>query len=92
MTQLRFHGLLAKVKEQGKQKPNMWLLTRRAGDFLNGRKRVPAYVYTQNNKVIDRAMKKVTRKDFKILSDFNLTYEIIENKVVSLFPIQEKLI
>ena len=90
ITQLRFHGMLAKVKgENGHQLPGMWCLTSRAGAFLKGEQRVPAYVYTMNNKVIGHAIdddipekdKWKARDDYKVLYAFRATYEIVNYQV-----------
>ncbi len=54
-TQLRYFGLLQKVRnEKGKHRSGMWLITRNGGDFIHGRKVVYYYVWTMNNRVIDR--------------------------------------
>ena len=54
-TQLRYLGLLQKVKnEKGKHKSGQWLITKRGSDFLHGRKAVPYFVWTMNNRVIPR--------------------------------------
>lgn len=83
MTQLRFHALVAKVKnDKGKQVGNMWLVTRRGAQFLKGEIKVPKHVYTQDNKVIDHSPETVSKQDFKVLDDFRPTYEIIEDKIV----------
>lgn len=77
MTQLRFHALIAKVKEDGKQKPNMWLITRRGSQFLKGNISIPAYVYTRANTIIGHAEEQLHKRDFKILSNFEPTYEVV---------------
>lgn len=85
LTQLRFHALITKVKnEKGKHIPATWLITKRGVDFLHGRIVVPAYVVTQDNKVIDHASERVHRRDFKILKDFQATYEIVGSKIIKL--------
>lgn len=82
MTQLRFHGMIAKVKNvRGKQVGNHWLITDRAGKFLRGEIKVPAYVLTEQNKVIGHSPEFVYIKDFRILDDFRATYEIIGGEI-----------
>lgn len=82
MTQLRFHGMIAKVRnEAGKQVGNHWLITDRAGKFLRGEIGVPTYVLTKQNKVIGHAPTFVYLKDFRILDDFRATYEIVGGKI-----------
>lgn len=83
VTQLRFHGLLAKAKnEHGKQRPNMWILTRRAAEFLNNKKGIPSKIKVRDNKVIATWPEMVTMKDFRVLDDFSATYEIIDGEFV----------
>ncbi|MFA4833605.1 MAG: hypothetical protein WC619_02015 [Patescibacteria group bacterium] len=82
LTQLRFHGLVAKVKNAfGKQVPNTWLITERGADFLHGRVAVPAWVITFRNHVIDHSLDTKTKSDFRILKDFRATYDIINNTI-----------
>lgn len=52
-TKLRFHGLVAKVKEDGQIKRGYWLLTARGAAFLRGDLDVPRKVKTLNNRVIE---------------------------------------
>lgn len=52
VTKLRFHGLIARVKnEQGKQMPRHWLITKKGWGFLKGDS-IPAVVITFNNQVL----------------------------------------
>jgi hypothetical protein len=52
-TSLRFHGLVAKVKdENGDHKRGYWLLTSRGASFLRGELALPKSVKTLNNRVI----------------------------------------
>lgn len=51
-TKLRFHGLIAKVKDDNGVHHGKWLITRRAGDFMRNEIVLPQKVQTQNNKVI----------------------------------------
>lgn len=76
MTQLRFHGLVAKVKnEDDKQIPNMWLLTSRGQDFVEGVIDVPKWVMTFRNRVVKHSIETVNIRSFRMLSDFGPTYE-----------------
>lgn len=79
-TQLRFLGLIAKVKKDGMHVKRHWLITDRGGKFLHG-KPVPKYAITKNNKVIDRPKELTTKNDFKILNNFQATYIIINNTI-----------
>lgn len=52
VTILRFHGLVAKVRDEtGKQTAGHWLITRRGASFLKGNISVPAQVRTFDNEV-----------------------------------------
>ncbi len=50
-TKLRFHGLVAKCKEDGERKRGYWLLTHRGNEFLAGRIQIPRKVQTFRNKI-----------------------------------------
>lgn len=52
-TKLRFHGLIAKIKDDNGVHHGKWLITRRAGDFMRNEIVLPQKVQTQANKVID---------------------------------------
>lgn len=60
---LRFHGIVAKVKKDGKVVPRHWLVTRNGWAFLRGEIDLPAYVLVKDNEVKSRADKRVTLKD-----------------------------
>jgi uncharacterized Fe-S radical SAM superfamily protein PflX len=93
ITQLRFHALITKAKnEKGKHIAANWLITKRGADFLHGRIAIPEYVITQDNKVIDHASKNITKTDFEVLKDFRPTYEIINSRVIKLEMKQMSLI
>lgn len=51
-TRLRFHGLVAKYREDGKHVGGYWLLTRRGAQFLNGTMKIPERVLVFNNRVV----------------------------------------
>lgn len=86
VTQLRFHGLIAKYKTAtGTQVPSTWLMTKRGGDFLKGIITIPAIVYTFDNEVIGHGIEQVGRKYFRTLNDFGAHYEawdIVDGKMV----------
>lgn len=48
---LRFHGLIARYRPDGRWDRMSWLITRRGGQFLRGEIQVPARVRTFRNKV-----------------------------------------
>ncbi len=50
---LRFHGLIARYKEDGKNTAGCWLITKRGAEFLNGVISVPTRVKTFRNKVVE---------------------------------------
>jgi hypothetical protein len=60
---LRFHGIVAKVKKDGKIVPRHWLVTRNGWAFLRGDIDLPAYVLVKDNEVKSRADKRVMLKD-----------------------------
>lgn len=63
-TKLRFHGLVAKVKNKdGSHYRGHWLITKRGSDFLNGRIQIPAKVLTFRNQVINHDDHMVNVKD-----------------------------
>lgn len=51
-TKLRFHGLIAKIKDENDVFTGKWLITRRAGDFLRNEIVLPQKVQTQSNTII----------------------------------------
>lgn len=51
-TKLRFHGLIAKIKDDDGKFTGKWLITSRAAEFLRGDIAIPLKVQTCNNKVI----------------------------------------
>lgn len=58
-SKLRVHGLIARVKIDGKVKSGRWLITRKGYQFLKGEK-VPCKVLTFRNKVEGHSDKSVT--------------------------------
>jgi len=63
LTKMRFHGLVAKYKDDGKQIPRHWLITTKGWQFL-GRETVQEKVVVLNNQVLGHegdliAMKRV---------------------------------
>ena len=63
MTKLRFHGLIAKCKEDGQVERGYWLITRRGADFLKGELALPRDVQTFRNKVTNHKGDLVKVKD-----------------------------
>lgn len=56
LTILRFHGLIAKVKdEDGHHVKSHWLITRRGAAFIRNKITVPKEVKTYDNKVTDHS-------------------------------------
>ena len=83
LTQLRFHGMIAKVRgKNGKQIGGMWLITKRAAGFLSDGAKVPSFVLTRQNQVIGHSPDSICRANFRVLDDFRATYEIIDEDVV----------
>lgn len=64
LTKMRFHALVAKVKEDGKQIPRHWLITRKGWQFL-ANEPIPAKVVVYNNQVLghDGGMTEIKRVD-----------------------------
>lgn len=60
-TKLRFHGLVAHVKD----KSGYWLITKRGGEFLRGEISIPKQVKTFRNRVIDHSPDTVNITRFK---------------------------
>ena len=108
LSQIRFHALIAKVKDdRDKHIPAHWLITKRGSEFLKGQISIPSYIWTQANHVIPREevykrtenpkdlkfLKEfVTRADYKILKDFQSSYDILDNKLIKLPVVQMSLI
>lgn len=53
LTKLRFHGLIAKYKEDDKHIAGEWLITKRGFAFLRGEEAIPKSVKTYRNQVVD---------------------------------------
>lgn len=62
-SRLRFHALVAKVRENGKHIAGYWLLTRRGGEFLRGEADIPKMVTVFNNKVVAHSEERAFIKD-----------------------------
>jgi hypothetical protein len=58
-TKLRFHGLVAKVMEDGHQKRGHWLLTRRGALFLTGKEKIPDFVWVFRNRIVEHSERMV---------------------------------
>lgn len=62
-SRLRFHGLVAKYKENGQHVSGYWLLTKRGADFLNGKITIPHSVEVFRNRVVSHSEHKVNIRD-----------------------------
>lgn len=51
LTKMRFHGLVAKVKDQGHHVARHWIITTKGWNFLGGHE-IPAKVIVYNNQVL----------------------------------------
>lgn len=79
VTQLRYHGLLAKaLNKEGKHKASLWILTRRGAQFLKGELLVPKWVESCKNKLTGvKSEVMVSAHDFHVLDDFGPHYTIV---------------
>jgi len=89
-TKLRFHALIAKYKQGGQRKEGIWLVTKRAAQFLHGKISIPRRVLTFRNKVVGYSRERVNIKDVMksvpyLETDFN--YEVT---TYNLFPEEVK--
>ena len=59
---LRYHGLIAKVKdkETGERKSGVWLLTRRGNQFCKSEITAPEWIETFRNRIVERSVAKVS--------------------------------
>jgi hypothetical protein len=64
-SKLRFHGLVAKVRKDGKHQVGRWLLTERGAQFLRGEITVPTFAETQNNRVVGHSGPPLHINDFR---------------------------
>lgn len=62
-TKLRFHGLVAKYRENGEWVRGYWVITSRGSDYLKGNIQIPVKVQTFRNKVVDHDTELVTVTD-----------------------------
>lgn len=62
-TKLRFHGLVAKIKNGSERKLGYWCITSRGKDFLLGKIMIPSFVITFRNKIDDRSTELVDISD-----------------------------
>lgn len=87
---LRFHGIIAKVKKDGKVVQRHWLVTRNGWAFLRGEIDLPAYVMVKNNAVQSRADKRVTIKNLVHGDDYiqtNFEYFDDDGNPVGIRPV-----
>lgn len=87
-TKLRFHGLVAKIKENGEIKRGHWCVTLRGKQFLLGEIEIPNFVITFRNHIEDRSttligVSEVMRKYPNWQTDF---------RIVKIEPKQEVLL
>lgn len=78
---LRFHGLIAKYKVEGKWVRGTWLLTRRGAEFLKGRIEIPAKVQTFRNKVVGHDPRMVKVADVMDVQPYFESYENFSNQM-----------
>lgn len=67
---LRYFGLVAKVRVEGKRNQGRWLLTHRGALFLDGKISVPSKVQTFRNRISDRT------GEFIKISDIYKSFEL----------------
>lgn len=84
---LRFHGLVAKVKQNGKPIGGYWLITKRGADYLSGKIQIPRRVETWRNHVVDHDTRLVgimdVMKEYPVFEqDFD--YTLFEPKQLQL--------
>lgn len=84
---LRLHGLVARVREDGRVMRSRWLLTKRGSQFLSGKVLVPLRVQSFRNEVVDHDAENVSvghvmRNSVHWEQDFD--YDIFEPKQESL--------
>jgi hypothetical protein len=60
---LRFHGIVAKVKKDGKVVPRHWLVTRNGWAWLRGEIALPKYVMVKDNAIQSRSDQLIYLKD-----------------------------
>ncbi len=91
-TKLRFHALVAKVRNaDGSHRQGYWLLTRRGSRFLKGQEAIPRWVRTLNNRVTEHSVEQTTIADLPGLPPIHLSFEIADGNVLRLPPKQTKL-
>ena len=84
---LRFHGLIAKLREDGQIQEREWLITHRGADFLKGLVQIPARVQTFRNRVVSHDEQMVTINDVmrgEVYWEQDFSYDIFEPKQTSL--------
>ncbi len=90
ITQLRFHALVAKVRnDKGNHVRRTWLITKRGGDFLKGKIDVPRFVFTLNNEVVGHSEELISKRKFRILDNFAPAYEIEQGFLIKLPAISQ---
>jgi len=76
-SRLRFHAMVAKVREEGLHKSGYWLLTKRGASFLKGEIAVPAKVLICRNEVIDHDFNHLV--DVRDVMGFRPAFETIDD-------------
>lgn len=87
MTKLRFHGLIAKYRDEGEVERGFWVITSRGADFLKGKIQIPGKVLTFRNKVESHDDQMVTITEVMRSEPYwqkEFTYEIFEPKQATL--------
>lgn len=78
---LRFHGIIAKVKKDGRVVPRHWLVTRNGWAFLRGEIELPKYVMVRNNAIQSRADQLVRLADVWFGADYlQTTFEYFDHE------------
>lgn len=94
-SKLRFHGMVAKIKdESGGIKRGWWVVTHRAWEFLAARLSVPQYTFTYRNRVVQGYIPptgKVPYITIREVKDVEPYFEQFED-IVPLPPQQETLL
>jgi hypothetical protein len=62
MSKLRFHGLIAKHRDENKRHDG-WLITKQGGEFLRNEKRIPLRVQVYRNKITEHSPETVSAYD-----------------------------
>jgi hypothetical protein len=83
LTIMRHHGLVAKVKDDGKIDAGHWLITKKGWSFLRG-EAIPEVVTTFRNRVIDHGEEMVTISDVLRGGDYSDTLATLSKELANL--------